>query len=447
MSSPLSSTHHTVIEPLDTESPHSYSADIPPHVLFPPAQRSDFIVHYGQTDFHCHTFVLHLHSTYFRHVFDALEEPSAGSVLPPPSLHTSPATSAAVDETRPTVRLSPVSSPTSSPTSPAQPAWRSVLASASTYMESAIARLTAQSRGYSTKRKREPEDESSDSSEDEKEGKSEESGDAPHQPPRSAHSASSALASSFPGSTSSAQCRHAAVRCVHVPQQRTVISGEEITDADFDLFLRHLYFCAHYRYPPFLPATDVDLTATSPPPTTTLPPYPVLTEQLTSALLRTRPPTTTAHTDTISVIGSGNDHSHSGATASSSSLSSSSSKLVWKEALLTLARYFDCEALAARCEAVGIRRLEHVRHAGAYFDVLYAHQYGMREWKRRCVELILTDRKMKRRKEYALSVMWERQLLLDLLAAAHERLEGGSHKQERQRLERKELMRAVERSV
>ena len=220
---------------------------------------------------------------------------------------------------------------------------------------------------------------------------------------------------------------------MHVPQQRTIISGEAITDADFDLFLRHLYFCAFYRFPPFLPADDLDLTST-PPPATTLPPYPPLTEQMTSTMLRTRirqPPTTPTATNSSSSSGSGG-----------------SIKLVWNEALMTLGQYFDCEALLARCEAVGMRRLEHVRHAGAYFDVLYAHQYGLREWKRRCIELILTDKRMGQRKEYALTVLWQRQLLLDILVAANARLqEGGRGKEEMQELDKAELTRAVKQVV
>ena len=201
-----------------------------------------------------------------------------------------------------------------------------------------------------------------------------------------------------------------------------MISGEDIADVDFNLFLRHLYFCAHYRFPPFLPATDLQLTAT-PPPSSTLPPYPQLTEHMTSDLLRTRPPP-------------------------ANSSDSGKAKLLWKEALMTLGQYFDCPALLARCEAVGMRRLERVKHAGAYFDVLYAHQYGMREWKRRCMELILTDTRMRERREYGLSVRWERWLLLDMLAAANERLSSnGSGKGEKQQLDRAQRLRMLERAV
>ena len=276
--------------------------------------------------------------------------------------------------------------------------------------------MTAHPERGSTKRKREAEQGGEDSSNSE--GKDDESL-ASNRRTRSAAHIALVTTSASTGSSTPALCAHPGVRCVHIPAQRTVISGEAITEADFELFLRHLYFCAHYRFPPFLPADDISLVAT-PPPTSTLPPYPDLTEHMTSALLRNRPPV-----DDSGVV-----------------------KLVWKEALLTLGQYFDCPALLARCEVVSLKRLEHVRHAGAYFDVLYAHQYGLRQWKRRCIELILTDQRMRQRKEYALTALWERQLLLDVLAAGNERLQSsGWARQEELRMERQKLLQSLEQAL
>lgn len=420
MSAGHSPSSSTTVEPLDASFPSPpLTTEARQSVHYPPAQRADFIVHFGHTDFHCHTFVLHIQSSYFRHVFDALT-PSTSPLPPPPSLPLM-ADADISDGPNAVVELSPVSSPISSPSSPPQPAWRCVLSTATSYVQSALQRLTAHSERRSTRRKRDAKEE--EGKEDEDEGKQ----DGSSTTKRQAHSAEHTVppSSSFSSSTSptaastSAVCTHAGLRCVHIPPQRTVISGEAIPEADFDLFLRHLYFCAHYRFPPFLPADDLHLTASQP--NISLPPYPELTEQMTSTLLRTRPPR---------VEGSG------------------SVKLVWKEALLTLGQYFDCPALLARCETVGMRRLEQVRHAGAYFDVLYAHQYGMREWKRRCVELILTDRRMKQRKEYGLTALWERQLLCDMLVAANERLQsGGGGKEEKRELNRSQLLRRLEQAV
>ena len=407
------------IESLDTSAPSPPLTEGRQHVYFPPTQRVDFIVHYEQTDFHCHTFVLHLQSSYFRHVFDALT-PSSSPVPPPPSLPVATDGESSV-EARAAVELSPVASPTASPTSPPQPAWRSVLSTATSYMHSALQRLTAQPEHSNTKRRRETMEEQAEDDEDG--GQQNDCSTAK----RYAHTVkwtTQADASSSSATLSSTDspptlCAHPGVRCVHIPAQHTVISGETITEADFDLFLRHLYFCTHYRFPPFLPANDLHLTATSPP-ATTLPPYLDLTEEMTSALLRTRPPSTVG----------------------------GSVKLVWKETLLTLGQYFDCPALLARCEAVGMRRLEHVKHAGAYFDVLYAHQYGLREWKRQCVELILTDRRMRQRKEYALTALWERQLVLDILTAANERLHSRQRgKEEKRQLGKADSLRKLERAV
>ena len=423
----------SLVESLDATSQSPLQPCPRQHVFFSPTQRIDFIVHFGQTDFHCHTFVLHTQSAYFRHVLDALTPSSSLLSLPPPVITLS-SSAAADDGAKSVIDLCPVSSPTSSSASPPQPVWRSVLDSATSLVQSALQRLTLQPESSRAKRKRELREDGGDS--DEVAERAEATSTNHKRRTRPANLTVPTLAPSpFPSPSSNlpetspapCRCNPVGLSCVHIPSQRTIISGEEITDGDFDLFFRHLYYAAHYRYPPFLPADDLDLTA-SPPPAVTLPPYPPLAEQMTSTLLRARPPKAT--------------------TPTSNNSGGSMTKLVWKEALLTLGQYFACELLLARCEAVGMRRLERVGHAGAYFDVLYAQQYGMREWKWRCIELILTDKRMKQRKEHALTVLWERQLLLDMLAVDCVRLQsGGKEQSEKQQFDKADLLRAVERAM
>ena len=378
------------IEPLD-------SALLAPlarqHVFFPPTPRVDFVVHFGHTDFHCHTFVLHLHSTYFRHLFDALA-PSTSPLPPPPTLP--PVDARDVDVTSWSSAAGALS-PTPSPTLRSSPVKHPLVTS---FTPSAPHQRSAHSELVGTKRKREAMND-----------------DVEDTPPTHAPARLVCSASSSPTSTRTATaptpCAHAGVRCVHIPAQRTLVSGESISEADFDLFLRHLYFCAHYRFPPYLPVDDLPLGATSSP-AITLPPYPPLTEAVTSSLLRT-------HT----VLDGGVVRQ----------------RLVWREALLTLALYFDCQALLARCETVGMRRLEHVWRAGAYFDILYAHQYSLQAWKRR----ILTDRR-EQRKQHALTALWDKRLLCDILAAANERMRNGSASTtERKQPARDELVRVMAR--
>ena len=384
----------SLIEPLDSAllSPLTRQP-----TFFPPTQRVDFVVHFGHTDFHCHTFVLHLHSTYFRHLFDALA-PSTSPLPPPPTLP--PADARDVD-VRSWSTAAAALSPTPSPTLRSSPVKHPMLTSST---QSAPVRLTVHPELVGTKRKR-------DAMDDECEDIL-----AAHSTARLVCSAASSPSSTLTASTPS-PCAHSGVRCVHIPAQRTLVSGEPISEADFDLFLRHLYFCAHYRFPPYLPVDDLSLTATSAP-AITLPPYPQLTETVTSSLLRTH-----------KALDSG----------------VARQRLVWRESLLTLALYFDCQALLARCEAVGMRRLEHVRRAGAYFDILYAHQYSLQAWKRRCIELILTDRR-EQRKQHALTALWDKRLLCDILAAANERMRSGSAgKVESKQPARDELVRVLAR--
>ena len=62
-------------------------------------------------------------------------------------------------------------------------------------------------------------------------------------------------------SARSPDCSHLHIaHCVHIPAQLTAVTGLAITADHFRLFLCHLYYPAHYCYPPYLPHDDVDLS-------------------------------------------------------------------------------------------------------------------------------------------------------------------------------------------
>ena len=59
------------------------------------------------------------------------------------------------------------------------------------------------------------------------------------------------------------RCNHPTIaHCIHLPQQITLVDKDDVDADDFELFLCHLYFSAHYCYPPCLPKTDIDLEMT-----------------------------------------------------------------------------------------------------------------------------------------------------------------------------------------
>ena len=65
---------------------------------------------------------------------------------------------------------------------------------------------------------------------------------------------------------SSDSCKHAHIaHCIHLPSQTKLVQETPVTAIDMGLFLRHLYFAAHYCCPPHLPKTDVDIGADPPP--------------------------------------------------------------------------------------------------------------------------------------------------------------------------------------
>ena len=72
-------------------------------------------------------------------------------------------------------------------------------------------------------------------------------------------------------------CSHPSIaHCIHLPLQTRLVEGGLVTAADLRLFLCHLYFSAHYCYPPFLPLTDVDLDDDFPPLSLHFTPVPTL---------------------------------------------------------------------------------------------------------------------------------------------------------------------------
>ena len=104
------------------------------------------------------------------------------------------------------------------------------------------------------------------------------------------------------------------------------VEGEVVTADDFDLFLRHFYFSNHYCYPPYLPKTDIDSAAISPPLSLHFPPVPSIDWSRTAPLRC-----------------SDDDEKE---------------EFVVNEALLTLTHYLDCARMAEQCEAVFLRMAE-----------------------------------------------------------------------------------------
>lgn len=120
-------------------------------------------------------------------------------------------------------------------------------------------------------------------------------------------------------------CNHPHIaHCTHLVLQTTMMSGDIVTAADFRLFLCHLYFSNHYRYPPYLPKTDIDLDADSLPSLSiTFPLIPSLDWSASSPLRFTADGT----------------------------------KYSYNEPLLMLAYYLDCKHVAEQCEAVMLTKV------------------------------------------------------------------------------------------
>ena len=162
-------------------------------------------------------------------------------------------------------------------------------------------------------------------------------------------------------------CNHPHIaHCIHLPHQTELVCGGGVTAAEFREFLCHLYFSAHYCYPPFSPKTHVDLCADSPPLCITFP-------AITSL-------------DWV------------GATSPMRSFvdKDGKTKLEYNESLLTLAHYFDCGAMTQQCEAVLLTMVEWagkkqksawLRREGVHW-LLYADRYKLARWKHACISVI-----------------------------------------------------------
>ena len=137
--------------------------------------------------------------------------------------------------------------------------------------------------------------------------------------------------SSSSSSDASQPCNHPHIaHCIHLPQQTRLVEGMAVTAADFRLFLCHLYFASHYRSPPYLPKTDIDLAADAVPLSLHFPPVRTIDWSDESPQLRT----------------------------------TEDGRCSQNEALLTLAYYLDCAAMMQQCEAVLLTQIEYGKENG-----------------------------------------------------------------------------------
>ena len=121
---------------------------------------------------------------------------------------------------------------------------------------------------------------------------------------------------------------------MHTPKQQSPVTDWPVTADHFRLFLCHLYFPAHYRYPPYLPHDDVDLSDTL---------------ALHSLVY---PPLVQAELSVLPVGGKG-----SGKLRAYIDIEDTKGEWVLLEGgVLALAHYFDCQRLLQRCKDVGLLR-------------------------------------------------------------------------------------------
>ena len=200
-----------------------------------------------------------------------------------------------------------------------------------------------------------------------------------------------------PATTSSdrsSDCRHPhVVHCVHIPTQQEPISGGMITTDDFRLLLCHLYYPAHYRYPPLMPHDDVDVSDEQ-----SFELHSVDYPPLVQAELRLHPE---------SGQGGGKPRTHH-----------EPGKVLFAGGILALAHYFDCQRLLQRCEQVALLMLSDGYAQNAWHDLRDADQYQLQAWKQRCLQLIAADRDILIRPQYAeAKEEWDRRLLMDVTDA------------------------------
>ena len=190
-------------------------------------------------------------------------------------------------------------------------------------------------------------------------------------------------------------CNHPSVpHCIHLPQQTTLVAETVVTAACFDLFLRHLYFSAHYCYPPYLPKTDVELSADPSPLSHTFPPITSL-EWGVNCPLRC---TDVADTDLDS-----------------------------RESLLCLAHYLDCAAMITQCEAVLLTKVagsgwEHTLWLATHSVqwLLLCDRYKLDKAKKACIAAIAVEAKhVLDTDAYKLDKQkWDKALVLEVMEAA-----------------------------
>ena len=163
-------------------------------------------------------------------------------------------------------------------------------------------------------------------------------------------------------------CNHPAIAlCVHIPVQTQPVTQSLVRVDSFRLFLCHLYFPAHYRYPPYLPHGDVDLDAETTPQL-----LPHSSPPLQQSELRLHP--------AAGQPGRGKLRAPADAKARNS--------VVFDESLLALAYYFDCPLVLQRCEEVATLFLSGTCSVAAVAnDLRFAAQYRMARWQQRCLQL------------------------------------------------------------
>ena len=166
----------------------------------------------------------------------------------------------------------------------------------------------------------------------------------------------------------SPDCSHPhTVHCVHIPTQKQSVRNLPVTASSFRLFLCHLYFPAHYRYPPYLPHDDVDLSD----------------ELAPLVLALDYPPLEKAELSVLPASGQG---------GGGKLREVRKGIAFFNESILALAHYFDCPRLLQRCEEMGILSIGG-QASNACSDLRYAHHYKMQPWKQHCLQITVVDKR------------------------------------------------------
>ena len=189
------------------------------------------------------------------------------------------------------------------------------------------------------------------------------------------------------------KCDHPSIaHCIHLPRQTKLVEQKAVTAAEFELFLRHLYFSAHYCYPSYLPKTDIDLDADCAPLSLAFPPITLLNWYTGTTPLRVNAGT-----------------------------------FPRKEALLTLAHYLDCQALMAQCEAVLLKQVEVKGRVGdpawvtssAWLILPLCHRYHLETAKNACVSVVAAQDGLLQREEFRNAKRWwDKELVMQIMEEA-----------------------------